>query len=56
MIRKLLNMLGYNVIYAHEWGVWSNRYSWSDMAMARPIHRNMSVAPPDAKRIFIRLK
>lgn len=53
-MRKLLNWLGFNIQYVHAWGTWSTRYNGQDAAMCRPIHPNMSVAPPSAKRIITR--
>lgn len=35
---------------------WSARYDSIDRAMARPIHKEMSVAPPWAKRLTGRMR
>lgn len=56
MIRKLLAWLGYEVYYIHPWGTWDYRYTSIDAAMCRPIHSDMSVAPPTAKRVIARRK
>lgn len=55
MVRKLLAFFGYKIQYVHEWGVWDHRYDAIDLAMSRPIHRQMSVAPPSAKMRIVRL-
>lgn len=54
MIRKLLEFLGYRVEYVCEWGVYDFRYDGIDRHMCRPIHKDMSVAPPWAKRRIVR--
>lgn len=46
----LLRKLGFSVEYVSEFGVHPTRYDSIDCAMGRPIHPNMSVAPPWAKR------
>jgi len=54
MIRKLLAYFGYRIEYVCEWGVYQLRYDYLDYAMTRPIHKDMSVAPPWAKRRIVR--
>lgn len=49
MSRWLLGLIGLRIVYVCEWGEFSHRYDSIDRAMARPIHENMSVAPPWAK-------
>ncbi len=48
----LMNLLGYKVSYVCDWGQYTHRYDDIDRIMTRPIHRNMSVAPPCAKEVF----
>jgi hypothetical protein len=54
MIRSILEFLGFQITYVHRWGTWTHCYSAVDFAMDRPIHRNMSVAPPGAKMVISR--
>jgi hypothetical protein len=54
MIRRLLKLLGYRIIYRCEWGTYSHRYSEIDSHMCRPIHPQMSVAPPWATRHIVK--
>lgn len=49
MIRKILGLFGYEIVYVHEWGEWKTCYSQADHAMSRPVHKNMSVAPPGSR-------
>ena len=53
MIRRLLALFGYRIEYVCEWGVYDYRYDGIDYAMGRPIHPQMSVAPPWAKRRIV---
>jgi len=55
MMRRLLNMLGWTIEYQDHRGVYEHRYDSLDFAMCRPIHYDMPVAFPTAKRIFRRL-
>jgi hypothetical protein len=48
-MRRLLAMLGWRIVYACEWGEYDFRYDSIDVAMSRPIHPGMSVAPPWAR-------
>lgn len=50
MMRRLLNLFGYRIVYVCAWGEYDHCYDGVDYAMSRPIHRDMSVAPPWAKR------
>ena len=56
MMRKLLNLLGYEITYVCEWGTYLHRYDGIDRHMCRPIHKKMSVAPPWAKLQIRRIK
>ena len=42
-------MFGYKLDYICDWGIYSHRYDYLDRIMTRPIHKDMSVAPPWAK-------
>jgi hypothetical protein len=55
MFRKILRLFGYKVTYVHRWGTWDYRYNSTDFAMGRPIHKQMSVAPPGAKLVISRI-
>jgi hypothetical protein len=55
MIRKILKWFGYQIVYTHKLGEWSTRYNHIDFASGRPIHPNMSVAPPTAKLVIRRI-
>jgi hypothetical protein len=54
LIRAVLAYFGYRVKYVSEWGVHTYRYDGIDRAMGRPIHKDMSVAPPWAKRRILK--
>ena len=54
LIRILLYWLGYRIEYVSEWGVHTHRYDGIDAHMGRPIHKDMSVAPPWAKRQIVK--
>ena len=47
---RLLRYLGFTVAYVCDWGVYDSRYDSIDHHCGRPIHKNISVAPPWAKR------
>lgn len=49
MFRRLLRRLGYEIVYVHKLGVYEDRYDSADWNCQRPIHKDMSVAPPSAK-------
>ena len=49
MIRRLLKAIGLQIVYVCEWGTYTRRYDGIDYTMQRPIHSDMSVAPPWAK-------
>jgi hypothetical protein len=55
MIEWLLKKLGYRVTYVCEWGEYRHRYDYLDHAQTRPIHKDMSVAPPWAKMKVTRI-
>lgn len=48
-MRRILSYLGYRIEYVSEYGVHAYRYDSVDAALVRPIHKDMSVAPPWAK-------
>jgi hypothetical protein len=45
----VLKLFGYRREYVCDWGVFDSRYDSTDYHMNRPIHPQMSVAPPWAK-------
>ena len=53
-VRKLLGLAGLEIQYVCEWGVYTHRYDSIDRHMGRPIHKDMSVAPPWAKLKIVR--
>lgn len=53
LIRRLLSLLGLRIEYVCEWGRYDYRYDSIDYAVGRPIHPQMSVAPPWAKRRIV---
>ena len=54
--RWIAKKFGYSIAYVCKWGVWEGRYDSIDNMMMRPIHENMSVAPPWARRVFLEPK
>lgn len=52
--RKTLNLFGYDIQYICNWGKYTHRYDTCDYWAGRPIHRDMSVAPPWAKLTIIK--
>jgi len=54
MLNYILHLFGYKFIYVCEWGVYSHRYDSVDRMSMRPIHPNMSVAPPWATPHIVR--
>lgn len=54
MIRRILALLGYRIEYRCEWGTYAHRYDGADSHMGRPIHPEMSVAPPWATRHIVK--
>lgn len=56
MIAFVLRLMGLRIVYTCEWGEYSQRYSYIDWRMNRPIHRDMSVAPPWAYRQIVRIQ
>ena len=55
MISKMLEFFGYKIIYKCDWGIYSNRYDGIDHTMCRPIHKDMSCAPPWAKQRIVKI-
>lgn len=53
-MRWLLSLFGLRIIYECEWGTYDERYDSLDRQMMRPVHPDMSVAPPWAKRKIVR--
>jgi hypothetical protein len=54
MFRWLVGLFGYRIIYVSEFGTHDSRYDSVDYMMGRPIHKDMSVAPPWAKMKLVR--
>ncbi|GGC90791.1 hypothetical protein GCM10010994_55730 [Chelatococcus reniformis] len=54
MMRWLLGLFGYRIEYGCDWGFYEHRYDAIDFHIGRPIHRDMSVAPPWAKARIVR--
>lgn len=54
MISWVLSQFGRKIVYACEWGEYETRYNGLDYMMTRPIHEDMSVAPPWAKRKIVK--
>lgn len=58
--RKVLGYFGYDIRYIARFTdkgldqVWDYRYDSIDFMMGRPVHEKMSVAPPWAKRTFVK--
>ena len=45
-MKWLLRLFGLRIVYVCEWGVYKHQYDSLDAMMGRPIHKDMSVAPP----------
>ena len=56
MIERILAWFGYRVVYVSEYGTHDTRYDATDYMMGRPIHKDMSTAPPWARRRIIPVK
>lgn len=46
VMKWLLRLFGLRIVYVCEWGVYKHQYDSLDAMMGRPIHKDMSVAPP----------
>lgn len=55
LFRRILAWFGYRIEYICEWGEYDSRYNECDWFFSRPIHEHMSVAPPWAKRKFVKI-
>lgn len=55
MIERIARLFGFRCVYVCEWGEYAHRYDYLDHVQTRPIHKDMSVAPPWAKRTFVRV-
>lgn len=49
LAKRILKMFGLKIVYMCDWGLYDTRYDSIDASMCRPIHPDMSVAPPWAK-------
>ena len=54
MADRILKFFGLRRVYVCEWGEFNARYDAIDRHMGRPIHKDMSVAPPWAKTMIVR--
>jgi hypothetical protein len=54
LIRWFIDKAGYKFLYKDGKRFWTHRYDDIDAMMRRPIHENMSVAPPWAERVFLK--
>ena len=54
MIKLLASLFGYKIVYRCEWGEYLSRYDSIDIQAMRPVHIDMSVAPPWAKMAFVK--
>ena len=54
MVEFIARLLGFKVVYVCDWCEYESRYDALDRHMMRPIHRDMSTAPPWAKMKFVR--
>jgi hypothetical protein len=52
----VLGLFGFRREFVCEWGVYTARYSAIDYHCGRPIHPQMSVAPPWARARIVRAK
>lgn len=55
MINTILKIFNYKVVYICSWGIYESRYSTIDYWAQRPIHPDVSVAPPWAAFKLIKL-
>lgn len=56
MFRRLLSWFGYRVVYVSEYGTHDYRYDGIDRTMCRPIHPDMSIAPPWSQMRIVKIK
>jgi hypothetical protein len=54
-MRWFFALFGYRILYRCEWGEYEYRYDVIDRQMGRPIHKDMSVAPPWAKAVLMKM-
>ncbi len=54
MLSSFLKLLGLKLVYVCEWGQYDSLYDSIDRMMGRPIHEDMSVAPPWARMKIVR--
>lgn len=55
MLRWMLRLFGYRIVYLSKYGTHDTRYDSMDYMMGRPIHPDMSTAPPWARMKIVRL-
>lgn len=54
MISWFIGLFGFKIVYACDWGTFDSRYDSLDRHMGRPVHKDMTVAPPWAKMKIVR--
>lgn len=55
IIKRILALFGFEVVYVSEWGTHDTRYGSLERMMTRPIHKDMGIAPPWAKMVIRRI-
>ena len=53
IINFFLGLFNKKIVFVCAWGTYKHRYDSIDLAAMRPIHENMSVAPPWARMKII---
>ena len=48
----IYKLLGYEIYYVSSYGIHSKIYDSTDLAALRPVHKDMSVAPPWATKVY----
>ena len=56
MINWFLSLFGLRRIYVCKWGSFTHKYDGADRWAGRPIHKNMSVAPPWATIKIVKIQ
>ncbi len=54
MMAWMLRLFGLKIVYVCDWGTYESRYGSIDRMMTRPIHEDMSTAPPWAKMRIVK--
>lgn len=56
MIKALIKLAGYRVVYVCDWGTYERRYGDFEYYTSYPITRDMKVAPPWAEKQIVRTR